>query len=123
MRIKFNDFLHVLNATANEMAENVKMLEKTGMSLSYISISKKLKGILYFHQPVFQKSNIGWPQQPPTENVLYDISWFYQIHSKYQIKSEFKNLDDCEVLSSDLPRSWNLSSLIGLYNLHELNDL
>ena len=42
MRIKFNDFLHVLNATANEMAENVKMLEKTGMSLSYISISKKL---------------------------------------------------------------------------------
>ena len=59
MRIKFNDFLHVLNATANEMAENVKMLEKTGMSLSYISISKKLKGILYFHQPVFQKSNIG----------------------------------------------------------------
>ena len=23
-----------------------------------------------FHQPVFLKSNIGWPQQPPTEEVL-----------------------------------------------------
>ena len=37
MRIKFSDFLHVLNATANEMAENVKMLENKGMNQSYIS--------------------------------------------------------------------------------------
>ena len=45
MRIKFNDFLHVLNATANEMAENVKMLEKTGMSLSnkYLKYLKNSK--------------------------------------------------------------------------------
>ena len=28
----------------------------------------------------FQKSNLGWPQQPPTENVQKlknDISWFH----------------------------------------------
>ena len=31
-----------------------------------------------FHQPVFKKNYIGWPQQPPTEKVTqYDISWFY----------------------------------------------
>jgi len=35
MRIKFNDFLHVLNATANEMAENVKLLEKTGIESDF----------------------------------------------------------------------------------------
>ena len=23
-----------------------------------------------FHQPVFKKDDIGWPQQPPTERVL-----------------------------------------------------
>ena len=25
--------------------------------------------IFEFHQSVFQKSNIGWPQLPPTENL------------------------------------------------------
>jgi len=37
----------------------------------------------------------------------YDISWFYQnnIFSKHQIKAEFKNLDDSEVLSSDFPQT------------------
>ena len=33
------------------------------------------------------------------------ISWFYQnnIFSKHQIKTEFKNLDESEILSSDFP--------------------
>ena len=30
MKIRFDDFLHVLNSTANELADNVKMLENTG---------------------------------------------------------------------------------------------
>ena len=54
----------------------------------------------------FQKSNIGWPQQPLTERVLkfnmifpYSTPIFFS--SKHQSKAEFKNLDDTEVLSSD----------------------
>ena len=56
----------------------------------------------------FQKSNIGWPQQPLTERVLkfnmifpYSTPIFFS--SKHQSKAEFKNLDDTEVLSSDFP--------------------
>ena len=30
MKIRFDDFLHVLNSTANELADNVNMLENTG---------------------------------------------------------------------------------------------
>ena len=56
----------------------------------------------------FLKSNISWPQQPPTKKggkFQYDISWIYQINifSKHQNKAEFKNLDDSKVLSSDFP--------------------
>ena len=56
----------------------------------------------------FQKSNISWPQQPPTKKVgkfQYDISWIYQsnVFSKHQNKAEFKNLDDYEVPSYDFP--------------------
>ena len=54
----------------------------------------------------FQKSNIGWPQQPPTEKVLNFNTIFHDptkklSFSKNQNKAEFKNLDDSEVLSSD----------------------
>ena len=56
----------------------------------------------------FQKNDIGWPQQPPTEKVLKFNMIFYDstkkvIFSKNQNKAEFKNLDDSEVLSSDFP--------------------
>ena len=56
----------------------------------------------------FQKCNLGWPQQPPTEKVhelKNDISWFHQKKwfSKHQNKSKFNNLDDSGVLSSDFP--------------------
>ena len=56
----------------------------------------------------FQKSNIGWPQQPLTERVLkfnmifpYSTPIFFS--SKHQSKAEFKNLNDNELLSSDFP--------------------
>ena len=56
----------------------------------------------------FQKSNIGWPQQPLTEKVLNFNMIFHDptkklFFSKHQNKAEFKNLDDTEVLSSDFP--------------------
>ena len=56
----------------------------------------------------FQKCNLGWPQQPPTEKVhklKNDISSFHQkkCFSKHQNKSKFNNLDDSGVLSSDFP--------------------
>ena len=56
----------------------------------------------------FQKSNIGWPQQPPTEKVLnfnmifHDSVNFFS-SSKHESEAHFKNLNDSEVLSSDFP--------------------
>ena len=54
----------------------------------------------------FQKSNFGWPQQPPTEKVLKFNMTFHDStqkkpFSKHQNKAEFKNLNDSEVPSSD----------------------
>ena len=54
----------------------------------------------------FQKSDIGWPQQPPTEkvlksNVIFRDSIKIISFSKHQCKAEFKNLNDSEVLSGD----------------------
>ena len=54
----------------------------------------------------FQKSNIGWPEQPPTKKVLKLNLVFHDstekcFSSKPQSKAEFKNLDDSEVLISD----------------------
>jgi hypothetical protein len=56
----------------------------------------------------FQKSNIGWPQQPLTERVLkfsmiFSDSTPIFFSSKHQSKAEFENLDDTEVLSSNFP--------------------
>ena len=56
---------------------------------------------------IFQKIDIGWPQQPPTKNMLkfnmifYDSTKFF--FSKRQNKAEFRCLDDSEVLGSDFP--------------------
>ena len=79
----------------------------------------------------FQKSNIGWPKQPPTEKVLKFNMIFHDStkklsFSKHQCKAEFKNLDDSEVLSSDFPglkKLCNLNDLDSLNNLSGLNDL
>ena len=58
----------------------------------------------------FQKSNIGWPQKPPTEKLLKFILIFHDCTKKLfffqNIKltsklAEFMNLDDSEVFSSD----------------------
>ena len=54
----------------------------------------------------FQKSNIDWPQQPPTEklpkfNIIFHDSNPKIFFSKHKNKAEFKYLDDSEVLSSD----------------------
>ena len=56
----------------------------------------------------FEKSNIGWTQQPLTERMLkFDMNFYDStktfLFSKHQSKAEFKNLDDTEVLSSDFP--------------------
>ena len=56
----------------------------------------------------FQKNDIGWPQQPPTEKVLKFNKIFHEstqknFLSKHKNKAEFKCLDDSEVLSSDFP--------------------
>ena len=82
----------------------------------------------------FQKSNIGWPQKPPTENstsvfMILSIFIFFQ-NTKLKYFSpqiiEFKNQDDSEVLNSDFPGLRNHCSLIdlsGLCNLIGLNSL
>ena len=56
----------------------------------------------------FQKSNISWPQQPPTKKVLNFNMIFHEstkpiFFSKHQNKAEFKNLDDSKVLSRNFP--------------------
>ena len=62
----------------------------------------------YFSSTSFQKSNIGWPQQLPTEkelkfNMIFHDSTKKVIFSKNQNKAEFKNLDDSKVLSRNFP--------------------
>ena len=82
----------------------------------------------------FQKSNIGWPQKPPTENstsvfmILSILIFFQNTKLKYFSPQiiEFKNQDDSEVLNSDFPGLRNHCSLIdlsGLCNLISLNCL
>ena len=82
----------------------------------------------------FQKSNIGWPQQPPTEKLLKfnlifhdsDNTLFFhniKITSKW---AEFKNLVDSEVFSSDFwtfKTSACIIDLISLCNLTGLHSL
>ena len=63
---------------------------------------------IWFLSNSFQKSNIVWPQQPPTEKVLKFNMIFHDytqklFFSKHKNKAEFKCLDDFEVLSSDFP--------------------
>jgi hypothetical protein len=63
--------------------------------------------MLNFAYPTsFQKNYIGWPQQPPTENMLIFNMTFHDTTQKYffsnhKNKAEFKCLDDSEVLTSD----------------------
>ena len=56
----------------------------------------------------FEKNNMGWPQQPPTEKVVKFKMVFRDytpnyIFSKHQNKAAIQNLDDSEVLISDFP--------------------
>ena len=56
----------------------------------------------------FQKNDIGWPQQPPTEKMLKFNMIFHDptpknLFSKHENKAELKCLNDSEVLSSDFP--------------------
>ena len=56
----------------------------------------------------FQKSDIGWPQQPLTKklvnfNVIYFKNLPNQNFSKHQNKAKFKNLDDSKVPSRNFP--------------------
>jgi hypothetical protein len=59
------------------------------------------------HLCFIQKSSIGWPQQPLTENVLKFNLYFMIlpskiIFSKYQNTAEFKNLDDSEASTTSM---------------------
>ena len=56
----------------------------------------------------FQKNDIGWPQQPPTEkmlrfNMIFHDSTNKNCFSKHKNEAEFKSLDDSEVLRVDFP--------------------
>ena len=56
----------------------------------------------------FQKNDVGWPQQPPTEkglkfNMTFHDSTPKNFFAKHTNKAEFKGRDDSEVLSSDSP--------------------
>ena len=79
----------------------------------------------------FQKSNIDWPQQPPTEKELICSMSFHDsvkktFFSKHQNKC-FKSLDYCFQepgwLSSDFPGLTNLCNLIDLSGLCSLTGL
>ena len=75
----------------------------------YLKVVLKFWGSdIWVSSTSFQKSKIGWPQQPQTEigpKIQHDISWFYHFFflSKHQNKAEFKNQYGSEVLSSDFP--------------------
>ena len=54
----------------------------------------------------FQKNDISWPPQPLTEkvqkfNMIFHDSTPKNFFSKHKNKTEFKCLDDFEVISSD----------------------
>ena len=56
----------------------------------------------------FQKSNIGWPQQPLTGGVLEFNITFCAILPKFVIikhesKAKFQKVDDTKVIGSDFP--------------------
>ena len=56
----------------------------------------------------FQKNDIGWPQHSQTErllkfNMIFHDSTPQNFLLKHKDKTEFKCLDDSEVLSSDFP--------------------
>ena len=58
-----------------------------------------------FYQPVFQKNDLSWPQQPPTEkvqkfNMIFHDSTPKKLFSRHKNKAEFKCQYDSEVLSS-----------------------
>ena len=51
----------------------------------------------------FQKSNIGWPQQPPTETgskIQHDISWFYHFFPFQNIKIKLNSRTYMALMSS-----------------------
>ena len=64
---------------------------------------------IHFDAPTsFQKSSIGWPQQPLTEkvpkfNLIFHDSTPKEKFFKHQNKAEFKKMNDFEVPSCDFP--------------------
>ena len=68
-----------------------------------------------FYQPVFQKNDLSWPQQPPTEkvqkfNMIFHDSTPKKLFSRHKNKAEFKCQYDSEVLCWGQPMSffWKL---------------
>ena len=56
----------------------------------------------------YQKNDIGWPLQPPTEkmlkfNIIFHDSTQNIFFEKHKNKAEFHCLDDSEALSGDFP--------------------
>jgi hypothetical protein len=62
---------------------------------------------VWFLSNSIKKSNIVWPQQPPTEKVLeFNMIFHHFTHnlfSKHQNKAKCDILDDSEILISDFP--------------------
>ena len=76
----------------------------------------------------FQKNDIRWPQQPPTEKVLkFNMIFHDSIQKtsflKHKNKADIKCLDDSEVLSSNFSDLCSLKDLSDLNSLNDLNDL
>ena len=49
----------------------------------------------------FQKSNIGWPQQPPTDMVFHDSTKENIFFQNVKVKPNSRTQDNTEVLGSD----------------------
>ena len=85
-----------------------------------------------FHQPVFKKitstglNSLRQLKRVLKFNLIFHDSTPQNFFSKHKNKTEFKCLDDVEVLSSDFSGLKNLCSLndlSGLRSLNGLNDL
>ena len=81
------------------------MTDRNTWARFYLKVVLKFQGLdIWVSSTSFQKSNIGWPQQPPTEigpKIQHDISWFYHFFSFQNIKIKL-NSGTCMAMKSSL---------------------
>jgi hypothetical protein len=94
-------------------------MDLTGRGIKYFLESWWLVGwgsfTVWVSLSSFQKSSIGWPQQPQTEkglkfNVIFHDSTQNFFFSKHPNKAESNDMDDPEVLSSDFSGLWTFAA-------------